>query len=758
MNIKFVFIVILIVFFSISAVSANDGNQTDGDMDFNKENSECCSFVIQEEDETVFAFRQDSPVNGYGVTIHNDTLDDKEMIVQEIDTPGSHFIHVMLSEDGWFASHGGDSRNISDTRTIEALAGDMILSKNFSNDSFAQIQNIFKKFNVGHFCLKAPDGSYGIAFAQKCIFGKLEPGDYLIIPNYDTGFRHGSYHDYGINPVDAIIEICSFENNGWNRRNVYSYDYKPHDTSDGQKYGVDIYVTDDNGRNVGLNTSKIVSYCYFNDKYFPKSIIPDNPDKLYITTYIFENQSIDSHIEVLNSSDNVFVGSKTPVHYRINNADGDMTVVFAFDDAVEFVDAEVSRGNFSYDSSAHEVKWDLSSSVNAPEITLNVRPKTKGKYSILSHVDGSSEIVNVTGYATDYGVTIKSQDVNTYKTYYKSLDVYLKDNDGVPLVGEKVSIEVNGTVYERTVSPRGYASLAITMQPGEYDALISYDGPFGKNQTTAKITVKKTLFSSDLEEYYGYATFFNVTGLDENGTLLKESSEFNFCIDGTLKDASSNKDGVCAFNISSLKPGRHSIISYNIRTNEIVSNSIYIKEPVCKLSIEKTAYSSKVFVGDIIKWTLTVFNNGPCDAHEVMATDKLQSAFEFVSYNASKGDYDPLSGKWNISYLANGENATLDIYCIALKEGSFTNEANVSCRENNTSSGYAVTVDVDENGEDIIPPEPPAFEPQKTAPVNSDSKKSEESAGMPACGNPITCIIAVFIVLFGSFSIQKRKR
>ena len=63
-------------------------------MDFNKENSECCSFVIQEEDETVFAFRQDSPVNGYGVTLHNDTLDDKEMIVQEIDTPGSHFIHV----------------------------------------------------------------------------------------------------------------------------------------------------------------------------------------------------------------------------------------------------------------------------------------------------------------------------------------------------------------------------------------------------------------------------------------------------------------------------------------------------------------------------------------------------------------------------------------------------------------------------------------------------------------------------------------
>ena len=57
-----------------------------------------------------------------------------------------------------------------------------------------------------------------------------------------------------------MIEICSYENTGWNRRNLYTYDFKVHDTADGQKYGVDIYVTNDNGLNVGLNTSKIVTY------------------------------------------------------------------------------------------------------------------------------------------------------------------------------------------------------------------------------------------------------------------------------------------------------------------------------------------------------------------------------------------------------------------------------------------------------------------------------------------------------------------
>ena len=107
----------------------------------------------------------------------------------------------------------------------------------------------------------------------------------MIIPNVYSGFRKGIYHDYSNDPVDAIVMICSFENSGWNRRNLYTYDYKPHDTPEGKKYGVDVYVTNDNGHNVGLNTSKIVTYCYFNDKFFPESIIPENPDKLYIQYY-----------------------------------------------------------------------------------------------------------------------------------------------------------------------------------------------------------------------------------------------------------------------------------------------------------------------------------------------------------------------------------------------------------------------------------------------------------------------------------------
>ena len=556
---------------------SSDLDQTDSNSNFNKSNSECCSFVIQEENETIFAFRQDSPLNGYGVTIHNDSYDGLQVIVQEIDTPGRHFIHAIVTEDGWVASHGGDSTNSTHIKNLETLAIEMLVSKNILPDSLAKIQKEFNDLfeGYGHFFIKAPDGRYGIVFGETCLYGTLKPGEFIIIPNVYYGFRMGNYSDYGINPVDAIIEICSYENTGWNRRNLYTYDYKAFDTANGQKYGVDIYVTDDNGINVGLNTSKIVTYCYFNDVLYPLSSIPQYPDKLHITTYIFENQSIDSVFEVVNSPKNVLVNSNALMHYRINNIVDERTVEFDLDENVEFINALVSQGSYSYDSTLHKLFWDLNSTDSSKEIMLNIRPKTKGVHNIRSHVGGIGEEFELTFYATDSGVVLTADNVTTYKTYYKSLDVYLTDGDGVPLIGEKVSIMVGGAVYYREVTPKGYASFNIILQPGEYDAIISYYGDLGTIQTTAKIIVEKTLFTEDLVVSYEDASTFNIFCLDENGTALPKAAT-DIRIDGVLKTIYTDDEGFCKFDISKLGIGNHTITSFNGRTNEIVTNVITI--------------------------------------------------------------------------------------------------------------------------------------------------------------------------------------
>ena len=292
MNFKKIFLFVsLIVCLSGMAICASDVSEADFDSDFNESHFQCCSFAIQEKDETVFAFRQDAELGDDGVVIHNDELNNQEIIVQEIMDPDSHFIHAIITEDGWIASYGGDSSNDTETQDRENIACEMLASEEISSDSLAKIQKIFNKYGYGHFFIKAPNGKYAVVYNETVLMGKLNPGEFLVIPNEYYGFKEGNYADYGTDPVDAIVKICSYEDSGTNRRNLYSYDYKLQDTDNGKRYGVNVYVTNDNGYNVGLNTSEFVNYFYFNNDFYPPSAIPENPDKLYVGDYIFENQS-----------------------------------------------------------------------------------------------------------------------------------------------------------------------------------------------------------------------------------------------------------------------------------------------------------------------------------------------------------------------------------------------------------------------------------------------------------------------------------
>jgi hypothetical protein len=287
MNFKKIFLFVCLALCLSGAAICAGG--TDFDSDFNESHFECCSFAIQKENETVFAYRQDAVPSDDGVLIHKDKLNDDEIIIQEIDDPDSHFIHAMITEDGWIASHGGDSVNDTETGGLEDVAREMLSSKNISSDCLKRIQKTFNKYGYGHFFIKAPDGSYGVVYNETVLTGKLEAGEYLVVPNEYPGFSVGNYSDNATDPVDGIIKICSHEDSGTNRRNIYTYDYKLQDTGDDEKYGLNVYVSNDNGNDVGLNTSEIVNYFYFNDDYYPPSEIPENPDKLHVGDYIFEN-------------------------------------------------------------------------------------------------------------------------------------------------------------------------------------------------------------------------------------------------------------------------------------------------------------------------------------------------------------------------------------------------------------------------------------------------------------------------------------
>jgi uncharacterized repeat protein (TIGR01451 family) len=120
---------------------------------------------------------------------------------------------------------------------------------------------------------------------------------------------------------------------------------------------------------------------------------------------------------------------------------------------------------------------------------------------------------------------------------------------------------------------------------------------------------------------------------------------------------------------------------------------------VADLMLIKDSNVTKVYVGDKFSYTITVINNGPDRAVNARAYDVLPKGLKLVSFKASKGDYDPETGKWTIGDLENGEKVTLEIHVIACVAGKIINEARVESDtyDNDTSNNNdSVTVIVEE--------------------------------------------------------------
>ena len=108
--------------------------------------------------------------------------------------------------------------------------------------------------------------------------------------------------------------------------------------------------------------------------------------------------------------------------------------------------------------------------------------------------------------------------------------------------------------------------------------------------------------------------------------------------------------------------------------------------PVVDLAITKEAnVSGVVDFNDTIKFTVTVVNNGPCDATGVNVTEKLDSHLELVSYDANGTSYDVGTGVWDIGDLAKDDYRKLEIVARVISLGNISNVVKVTSNENDTN-------------------------------------------------------------------------
>ena len=162
-------------------------------------------------------------------------------------------------------------------------------------------------------------------------------------------------------------------------------------------------------------------------------------------------------------------------------------------------------------------------------------------------------------YSNTITVISKIQENHDLTKYYRNESQYsvkiIKSNGEVARKGEKVTLNINGVLYERYTNENGTATLNINLRPGTYIITAEYEGC----QASNNIKVLPTLQAKDLTKKYGTANPFEATLLNGQGKP-QANEKITFNINGVFYDRTTDENGTARLNIN-LQPGEYIITS-----------------------------------------------------------------------------------------------------------------------------------------------------------------------------------------------------
>jgi len=241
----------------------------------------CSSLYLQvSSTEAVAGFRRDA-TNAKTLHIVKYKLNGKWAVKQY--KTNSYFFHSLTTADGWMAGTGGwDNPTIN--HAIEKLAGKMIKSGKIKKSYLKKIQRYERQLKIGHFSIKAPNGKYALVWGSGIKTGKLNPGEYIDVPNAKSMFRHGSWYKYSKDPVKAAIKVAATDSFGVNRRDATAFHWKA-TTDEGKTTStIKVYAANDNGRLAGKSTAHLKDDVRFRGKFLSKNSLPKTPSSKLIGT------------------------------------------------------------------------------------------------------------------------------------------------------------------------------------------------------------------------------------------------------------------------------------------------------------------------------------------------------------------------------------------------------------------------------------------------------------------------------------------
>lgn len=139
---------------------------------------------------------------------------------------------------------------------------------------------------------------------------------------------------------------------------------------------------------------------------------------------------------------------------------------------------------------------------------------------------------------------ITGEDIVKYFRNGTQYNVKVVDGQGNPVVGKKVTININGVFYERETNEEGIATLNINLAPGTYIATAYYDNAVVSNV----IEVLPIIEANDLVKTESETASFKATALDEHGNPIA-NAEVVFNINGVFYHKITDANGVASLNI-----------------------------------------------------------------------------------------------------------------------------------------------------------------------------------------------------------------
>ena len=559
--------------------------------------SECSSLILHVSDnEGVISFRRDStePADIY---VRSDYWGDIEFVRQHKESDG-YFFHTIVTSNGWLIGDGGLTDG-GPNHQMEAIACEMVINNQITDSYLSRIYAILSGYSLGHFVIKAPDGTYGVVFVDRYHTGKLNPGEYVLCPNLYSYSDRGVY-DSSAGVVDAAIKIISTDPYGQNRRDVITHHWKLTTSSNQLYYSVDTYASNDNGAGVGLSTGGLADSIDYFGNYVYRDSLPATPNKLGIGTHVFERTNIEV-FKLLSPINSALVGENIDVKFQVNYiARSSPAVRFAIPEGFDFNSATVSKGSYTYYADSRNLLWNLNNCDLNNYITLSLKAVKPGQ-TVLYFSLNNAFVNSVKLTANEYGALISTNNVNKYYKGPEKLNVYLKDKSNCPIVGENVIININGQSYTRSTDENGVASLSLNLNKGDYVASVSYSGRFGSNSTSANVKISDTVSGNDIVKFYKNDTQYYAKFLDTSGNPLANRA-VSFNINGVFYTRNTDGSGVAKLNIN-LAPGEFILTAINPVNGEQYSNKIKVLtvlvdgHDVTKYYRNASVYSIKVLDG-----------------------------------------------------------------------------------------------------------------------------------------------------------------